>query len=324
MVHAEVVKKISGHFAELMVAKIESMTDSWRQPWISRQELPYNLASGRVYTGMNILTLLMLAEVKGYRTPVYLTFRQAKELGLRIRKGAKQFPVVFWKPFYMAIIPLEDKPRYLSVEDYNDLPAVDRDGYKLQFSLRFYSVLNLDQTDFSERYPLRWQQVLDRQFHSHRPAGSAHAFLDGVLESQTWVCPIHEEAGDRAFYSLAGDVVVVPCRRQFIDLESFYSTLLHEMCHSTGSTGRLNRHFEDRSRLAYGREELVAEFSAALVGYGLGVSGGIRAENVSYLKDWLDSIRKEPNFVFSVLNDALQIVRFVEKHFGFDLFADVS
>ena len=80
MSHSDVLEKVSSHFAELMIAKIESMTESWQKPWIFGQGvLPYNIVSGRNYTGANILTLLMLTEVKGYQSPVFVTFKQAKE-----------------------------------------------------------------------------------------------------------------------------------------------------------------------------------------------------------------------------------------------------
>ena len=110
-----------------MIAKIESMTESWQKPWIFGQGvLPYNIVSGRNYTGTNILTLLMLTEDKVYQSPVFVTFKQAKELGLQVRKGSKQFPVIFWKPFYLAATPVESKPRYLSVEDFKNLSESER------------------------------------------------------------------------------------------------------------------------------------------------------------------------------------------------------
>ena len=325
MSHSDVLQKVSSHFAELMIAKIESMTESWQKPWIFGQGvLPYNIVSGRTYTGANILTLLMLTEVKGYQSPVFVTFKQAKELGLQVRKGSKQFPVIFWKPFYLAATPVEGKPRYLSVEDFNNLSESERKEYVLRFSLRFYPVLNLDQTDFAERYPQRWQQILDRQAHPRRPAGTAHPTLERMLEAQSWVCPIRLKVGDRASYSPADDIIVVPLKEQFSDLEAFYSTLLHEMSHSTGTADRLDRHFEDRSRQAYGREELVAEFSAALAGCGLGISSGIRSENVAYLKGWLEKIRAEPAFIFSVLSDVRQVVRFIGERLDAQLFGDTQ
>ena len=100
------------------------------------------------------------------------------------------------------------------------------------------------------------------------------------------------------------------------------SESLDKMSHSTGTAERLDRHFEDRSRQAYGREELVAEFSAALVGCGLGISSGIRSENVAYLKEWLEEIRKEPTFIFSVLADARQVVRFIGERLDAQLFIE--
>lgn len=107
MSHSEVIEKVSTHFAELMIAKIESMIESWQKPWIFGQGvLPYNIVSRRNYTGTNILTLFMLTEVMGYQSPVFITFKQAKELSLQVRKGSKLFPVVFWKPFLSGQKPV--------------------------------------------------------------------------------------------------------------------------------------------------------------------------------------------------------------------------
>ena len=320
MGHSQVLEKVSAHFAELLVLKIESMTQTWQKPWFYGQGLlPCNI-TGKRYAGTNLLTLLMLTEVKGYRTPVFLTFRQAKERGLTVRKGSKQFPVVFWKPFYQANNPTDGQRRYLTVEEYNALPESARAEYVLRFSLRYYPVLNLDQTDFEERFPEQWQKLLERQSMTPRPSGSVHPVLERLLAAQSWVCPILQKSGDAAFYSPCDDRIVLPRQEQFHDLEAFYSTMLHEMAHSTGSAGRLDRHLGEPSTAAYGREELVAEFSAALVGLGLGVSSGIRAENVAYLKAWLRELREKPVFIFSVLSDVQQVVRFFEEELCMRLF----
>ena len=320
MGHSQVLEKVSAHIAELLVLKIESMTQTWQKPWFYGQGLlPCNI-TGKRYAGTNLLTLLMLTEVKGYRTPVFLTFRQAKERGLTVRKGSKQFPVVFWKPFYQANNPTDGQRRYLTVEEYNALPESARAEYVLRFSLRYYPVLTLDQKDFEERFPEQWQKLLERQSMTPRPSGSVHPVLERLLAAQSWVCPILQKSGDAAFYSPCDDRIVLPRQEQFHDLEAFYSTMLHEMSHSTGSAGRLDRHLGEPSTAAYGREELVAEFSAALVGLGLGVSSGIRAENVAYLKDWLRELREKPVFIFSVLSDVQQVVRFFEEELCMRLF----
>ena len=229
MGHSQVLEKVSAHIAELLVLKIESMTQTWQKPWFYGQGLlPCNI-TGKRYAGTNLLTLLMLTEVKGYRTPVFLTFRQAKERGLTVRKGSKQFPVVFWKPFYQANNPTEGQRRYLTVEEYNALPESARAEYVLRFSLRYYPVLNLDQTDFEERFPEQWQKLLERQSMTPRPSGSVHPVLERLLAAQSWVCPILQKSGDAAFYSPCDDRIVLPRQEQFHDLEAFYSTMLHEM-----------------------------------------------------------------------------------------------
>lgn len=67
----------------------------------------------------------------------------------------------------------------------------------------------------------------------------------------------------------------------------------------------------------------VAELTAALVGCGLRISSGIRSDNVAYLKGWLEKIRAEPAFIFSVLNDVRQVVRFFGERLGMQLFSDM-
>ena len=80
MKNSQTLESVSRAFADLLVAKIESMTQSWHKPWISGNgSFPYNVVSGRSYTGTNALTLLILTEIKGFMSPAYLTFRQAKE-----------------------------------------------------------------------------------------------------------------------------------------------------------------------------------------------------------------------------------------------------
>ena len=90
--------------------------------------------------------------------------------------------------------------------------------------------------------------------------------IDAMIENNAWVCPIRPEQQDRAYYSVSKDHIVVPTKEQFVDGESFYGTLLHEMTHSTGASSRLGRlkacTFGDDN---YAREELVAELGSALI-----------------------------------------------------------
>lgn len=81
-----------------MIQRIEHLETDWRKPWITdlAHGLPRNLR-GTPYRAGNILMLLFLSGIAGYQTPIFMTFRQAKEEGLNILKGSLSFPVYFWK-----------------------------------------------------------------------------------------------------------------------------------------------------------------------------------------------------------------------------------
>ena len=155
--------------------------------------------------------------------------------------------------------------------------------------------------------PDKWQDLLD----SYAPAALKDEEgmlrspeLDFMLDKQTWVCPINLQHSNDAYYSPGTDRIVMPLKKQFNDGEKFYGTLLHEMAHSTGVEGRLNRDMKSKFGDAkYGREELVAEMSSAVMASQLGICKGIQEENVAYLQSWLKTIKEEPEFIHTVMND---------------------
>ena len=145
-------------------------------------------------------------------------------------------------------------------------------------------IFNLDQTNFSDVRPEEWEALREK----FRGGQAEQPEIDAMLEAKSWFCPIREQQGDRAFYSPLADYIVVPLRSQFVDMQSFYETLLHEMGHSTGHPTRLNRDLAHPfGSEEYGKEELTAEFAAALAGMFFGIAEHIRTENAAYLKSWI-------------------------------------
>ena len=132
----------------------------------------------------------------------------------------------------------------------------------------------------------------------------AFAPLDEMIEKKLWVCPISLEHQDSAYYSIAKDAIVLPEKSQFINGESFYGTLLHEMTHSTGAEGRLDRikpaAFGSKE---YAREELVAELGSALVASQYGITKTIKEDSAQYLGSWLDVLKESPEFLKTTLFD---------------------
>lgn len=128
--------------------------------------------------------------------------------------------------------------------------------------------------------------------------------VDHMIAENKWICPIKPTYGDDAYYSISKNEIVIPEKRQFKSGEAFYSNLAHEMGHSTGAESQLNRlkptSFGSKE---YAHEELVAEMTAALVSQRYGMSKVIKEDSLPYLKSWLDSLKEEPAFIKTVLQD---------------------
>lgn len=125
-----------------------------------------------------------------------------------------------------------------------------------------------------------------------------------MINNDLWVCPIKENDGDEAYYSISRDEIVVPKRSSFIDGESFVSNTFHECTHSLGAEGRLNRLKPSSFGSAeYAKEELVAELTAAAVSSRYGISKHVKSDSAAYLKSWLNSLNESPEFIRTVLMD---------------------
>ena len=77
---------------EKIINLLEQGIVPWRRPW-SATGLPCNLVSKKPYRGVN---LLLLSATK-YISPLWLTMKQANELGGSVGKGERSQIVVFWE-----------------------------------------------------------------------------------------------------------------------------------------------------------------------------------------------------------------------------------
>lgn len=83
MKNQNLIDAIAPRLTELMIQRIEHLETDWQKPWITdlAHGLPRNLR-GTPYRAGNILMLLFLSGIAGYQTPIFMTFRQAKEEGM--------------------------------------------------------------------------------------------------------------------------------------------------------------------------------------------------------------------------------------------------
>ena len=155
------------------------------------------------------------------------------------------------------------------------------------------------------------------QIDSPRPSGAeaneaAQQIVDGYVD-RSGITLKHEE-GDRAFYRPSSDMVVVPEISQFKSTAEYYSTLFHELTHSTGHASRLDRLVKAAffGTESYSKEELVAEIGAAtLVNHvGLETVSSLR-NSAAYIQNWLKVLKDDKRFIVSAAGKAEKAVQLI-------------
>ena len=308
----EAVKK----FASMMIERITVLKNQdWEKSWfngVAYEGLPQNY-SGRTYNASNSFMLQLISATENYSMPVFMTFKQAMDNGLRINKGSESFPVVYWD------INIKDSlGNRLTVAEYNNLPKADKEDCSVIPFLKYYPVFNIDQTNFKEVKPEEFEK-LKQKFGRPEIKDSegmySHNAIDNMVQKQTWVCPIkNDKPSDDAYYSRIQDIVVLPMKAQFKKHESeeeiykdgmrYYSVMLHEMTHSTGSPDRLAREKGNKfGDPKYAKEELVAELTSAMICNSMGFDSKITDNSAKYLDNWLGALKEDPKFIVSVMAD---------------------
>ena len=303
-------------FAAMIISRLEEVKASeWKKGWIGGnvyQGMPQNM-NGRTYSGTNSLFLFMHTAMNNYAAPIYLTFLQKEKEGLRLNKGVKAMPVVYWD---WNIKDTEGKK--VSLTDYRSMSKEERKHCEARPFLRSFRVYNIDQTNMKEVNKEKYDKLV-AQFQFPKVADTQgmykNAALDRMFEHQEWLCKIHcDKPSAGAFFNPTHDFIVIPQKDQFkigktesdiykVGME-YYSTALHEMTHSTGTAERLNRNMEGRyGDPKYAKEELVAELSAAMVGNTMGFDKRITDNSAAYIDGWLHTLREEPRFIMSVMAD---------------------
>lgn len=234
----------------------------WRKPW--RTETPKNLVSRKEYRGVNVLLLGAMP----FESEWWLTFNQAKSLGGSVRKGQKGTPVIFWK---------------VTSEE-------DEEGKRSKgFLLRYYTVFNVLQTE-GTAIP---KPSAPRKFD---PIASCEEVISSFL-----IPPTIEHGGSRACYVPSEDRVLMPNRQAFSSPEEYYSTLFHELAHSTGAAHRLGRKgvmdHSSFSSHSYSQEELVAECASAFLAAEAGISASVIDNSAAYIGHWIKVLRSDPRMM---------------------------
>ena len=305
-------------FAEMMSNIItKAKSKNWKQGWLGVKGtilgLPQNI-TGRTYSGGNSFFLMADTSEKGYNTPVYMTFKQAKDRNLHVNAGEKSVPIFKW-----GLSIKDENGKTVSEEDYNAMSKEERDKFSVRPYPKVYHVFNIDQTNLSEVNKKKYDAIVARFKAPEEEVKDSKGMyindaLDRMFKEKAWHCDIrYNKPSSRAFYVPSQDFIVLPMKEQFNigktaeevyrDGMEYYSTALHEMAHSTGHESRLNRQFGAKRTEGYAHEELIAEMTAALVGSTMGFDKKILENNANYLKGWLENLKRNPESITTIMSD---------------------
>jgi antirestriction protein ArdC len=281
-----------------VIAELEEGRRPWIQPWDAARAvgpaLPRNAATGRCYSGVNVLILWAAVVRHGFPSQAWLTFRQALDLGGAVRKGERGTTVVYANRFAPQGRDGEGGDdgggEAAGIEASLVGRAPKRPG-AIPFLKRF-TVFNAAQVDglppsrFPDPAPLSEPEAV--------PVAEALIAASGVD---------FRVGGAQAFYNPVHDFVAVPPQPAFHHQINYYRTALHELTHATGHPSRLDRDqrgwFGSRD---YAREELVAEMGAAFLCASLGIVPTVR--HADYIAGWLDLLRSDSRAIFRAASAA--------------------
>jgi antirestriction protein ArdC len=262
-----------------IVADLEQGVRPWMKPWSAEH------AAGRItrplrhngipYKGINVIMLWSASVTKGYACPLWLTFKQAIELGGHVKKGESGELVVYANTITRT--ETDDKGE----ETEREIPF-----------MKGYTVFNAEQCeDLPAHYTAKAEP-------------SALTPLQRIERADRFfaaTCADIRHGGTRAYYAEGPDYVQMPPFETFCDAESYAATLAHELTHWTKNDKRLAR---DMGRVKWGdegyaREELVAELGAAFLCADLEITPEVREDHAAYIATWLKALHDDKRLIFT-------------------------
>ena len=275
---------VYSRITDKIVADLEQGVRPWFKPWNAEhaagkitRPLRHN---GIPYKGINVIMLWSASVAKGYACPLWLTFKQALELGGNVKKGETGELVVYAN----SITKTETDAK--GEESEREIPF-----------LKGYTVFNAEQC---ENLPAHYTAKAEP------PALTPLQRIEAADRFFAATGADIRHGGTRAFYAEGPDYVQMPPFETFRDAESHAATLAHELTHWTKHDKRLAR---DMGRVKWGdegyaREELVAELGSAFLCADLGITPEVREDHAAYIASWLKVLKDDKRLIFSAASQA--------------------
>jgi antirestriction protein ArdC len=274
-----------------IITDLEQRVRPWMKPWNAdnaaeriTRALRHN---GTPYRGINVLLLWDEAMAKGYASAMWMTYKQAHELGGHVRKGEQGSMVVYADCFTKT--------------DTND------QGEEIEQDIPFmkaYTVFNVEQIeDLPTHYTTKPE-----------PKGEPVQLIENAERFFAATGATIRHGGNMAYYAPGPDLIQLPSPEAFRDAEAYAATKAHEFTHWTAHPSRLARVLGKRfGDNAYAAEELIAELGAAFLCADLGITLEPRDDHAAYLAHWLKVIREDKRAIFSAAAHAQRAVDYLHS-----------
>lgn len=278
--------KLYETITDQIIKEMESGVIPWRKPWVALSGA-YNAKSKRRYGFLNQMIL--------YMPGAYASFKQWCELGCKVKKGAKASWIMEWFS------------KKIEFETENENGEAEKHSY-----LKWYP----------RTYPVFHESMVEGYIHTEPEVVS----LNPIEEAENVVSAYEDFSGitaikrtsesDRAFYSPVRDYIQVPKLEQYKSPNEYYSTLFHEMVHSTGHSSRLGRGLDEKLASFgsddYSREELVAELGSSMIMARLHIDTPQTFKNsTAYLQNWLSALKNDKSLLISASSYAESATRYI-------------
>ena len=282
-----------------ILEKLEQGQVPWQKPWDIKTGLPCNITTGKEYNGINV----MLLGSQNYDSKYWLSYKQCAEKGGNVKKGEKGSMIVFWN--------FLDKNTGKAVSNDSDHPKLKSgDVFPI---LKYYTVFNVNQCENLDLKRLQEEiaaQNTVKPASDKTPIEAMQAIVDQYQDG-----PEIKFGFTKACYCPSTDEINMPKPEHFNSIEEHYSTLYHEMIHSTGHEDRLKRRDSIEYRQfgdeAYSKEELVAEMGSSFLSAKAGIEHKTIDNSTAYIQSWMKALKNDKKLLITAAGQAQKAANYI-------------
>lgn len=271
--------KLYNEINQIVLDELAKGVVPWKKPWKSVNGLTaHNGITKKPYRGINYFTTNIIACHYGYND--FYTFNQVKEKNAYIKKGEKGIKILYY-----------------------DVKRNDEGEFEYAF-VKYSTVFNRGQ--------IEGLKPIEKTVANTSKIEIVDRCETVIKEYKT--CPyVLNTDNNNAFYNPHDDYINMPQKDLFNSTSEYYSTLFHELVHSTGAKKRLDRLTKTSFGTSeYAKEELVAELGSCYLRNVCGIDDVETMKNsAAYIEGWSKKLKADNKFFITASQYAQKAVDYM-------------